>query len=108
MIDPGGTSSLGGTGPGGLLQAIRSGKIQGKDAQLRAATNALEGTFYQELFKAMRESVPESGLLDGGSGEDAFTAMLDQHLADVQATRSDRGIGQALYRWFTQGRSEGP
>ena len=108
MIDPDGTSGVSGPGPGGLLESIRNGRIQGEDAKLRAATNALEGTFYQELFKAMRESVPESGLLDGGSGEDAFTAMLDQHLADVQATRSDRGIGQALYRWFTQGRSEGP
>jgi flagellar protein FlgJ len=91
----------------GVLDALRSGAIQGEEARLRAATGALEGTFYQELFKAMRASVPESGLLDGGSGEDAFTAMLDQHLADVQASRNDRGIGEALYRWFTEGRSGG-
>lgn len=108
MTDPGGISGLSGPRNGGILDSLRTGRIQGDDARLRAATDALEGTFYQELFKAMRESVPESGLVDGGGGEDAFTAMLDQHLADVQATRSQRGVGEALYRRFTEGRSEGP
>ncbi len=107
MTDPAGISGLSRPRVGGIVDALRHGNIQGDEARLRAATDALEGTFYQELFKAMRESVPESGLLDGGSGEDAFTAMLDQHLADVQATRSDRGIGQTLYQWFTGGRGEG-
>ena len=105
-----GIDGLGGSSgnrAGGILESLRSGKIQGEEARLKAATDALEGTFYQELFKAMRESVPESGLLDGGSGEDAFTAMLDQHLADVQASRSEGGIGQALYQWFTRGEGEG-
>jgi Rod binding domain-containing protein len=107
MTDPDGISGLSQPRVGGIMDALRHGNIKGDEARLRGATDALEGTFYQELFKAMRESVPESGLLDGGSGEDSFTAMLDQHLADVQAARSERGIGQALYRWFTEGRGEG-
>jgi flagellar protein FlgJ len=94
-------------GPGGILGDLRNGRIQGEDARIRAASDALEGTFFQELFKAMRDTVPDSGLLDGGTGEDAFTAMLDQHLADVQAARSQGGIGQALYRYFTGGKGEG-
>jgi flagellar protein FlgJ len=108
MTGADGLSGTSGASTGGILESLRSGKIQGEEARLRAATDALEGTFYQELFKAMRESVPESGLLDGGSGEDAFTAMLDQHLADVQASQSEGGIGQALYQWFTNGGRRGP
>jgi len=92
----------------GIVQSLQDGSIQGEMERLRAATTALEGTFYQELFKVMRESVPESGLLGGSQGEDAFTSLLDQHLADVQASRSDRGIGSALYRWFTEGRNPEP
>lgn len=94
-----------GAGPTGVrdhLAALRDGRIQGEEARLRAATRLLEGTFYQELFKAMRETVPEGGALDGGSGEEMFTSMLDQHVSDAAALRSQRGIGQALYRHFTR------
>ena len=83
MTEPAGIGGPSKHGPGGILGDLRNGRIQGEDARIRAASDALEGTFYQELFKAMRESVPESGLVDGGAGEDAFTALLDQHLADV-------------------------
>ena len=86
----------------GILEGLRSGRIRGDDARLRAASDALEGSFYQELFKAMRETVPESGLLDGGGGEDAFVSMMDQHLSEVAAARNERGVGQALYRFFTR------
>lgn len=108
MTDPEGISGSARLRAGGILEALRHGRIQGDEARLRAATDALESTFYQELFKAMRASVPESGLLDGGTGEDAFTAMMDQHLSEVQATRSQGGLGQALYRWFAQGRMGEP
>ena len=107
MMDPGAVDGPSRSLGSGILERLRSGAIQDEDARLRAATSALEGTFYEELFKAMRESVPESGLVDGGAGEDAFTTMLDQHLAEVQASRSERGIGRALYRWFIEGRKEG-
>ena len=52
----------------------------------------------------MRETVPESGLLDGGGGEDAFTALMDEHLSEAAASRNEGGIGEALYQFFTQGR----
>ena len=107
MNGVGGAGPDGPRGPGGILDALRSGRLQGDEARLRGATDALESTFYQELFKAMRGSVPKSGLLDGGSGEDAFTAMLDQHLSEVEASRTRAGLGEALYRWFTQGRGDG-
>jgi flagellar protein FlgJ len=94
-----------GPGPGGVrdpLAALRDGRIQGNEARLQAATRLLEGTFYQELFKAMRQTVPEGGALSGGAGEEMFTGLLDQHVSDTAALRSTRGIGQALYRHFQQ------
>jgi flagellar protein FlgJ len=86
----------------GVVDALRSGRISGDEARLRAASDALEGAFYQELFKAMRETVPESGLVDGGGGEEAFTTLMDQHLSEVAASRNEGGIGQALYQFFTR------
>jgi len=84
------------------LAALRGGRIQGPEARLRAATRLLEGTFYQELFKAMRETVPDGGGPGGAAGEEIFTGLLDQHIADAAALRTERGLGEALYRRFAR------
>jgi flagellar protein FlgJ len=53
----------------------------------------------EQLFKAMRETVPREGLVDGGSGEEMFTGMLDQHLAGgLPETWGDGGLADALFR----------
>ena len=92
--------SVGPGGPGDLLGALRDGRIQGDQARLKAATKLLEGQFYQNLFSAMRETVPEGGITSGGQGEEMFASMMDQHLADAAASRSESGLGSALYRHF--------
>jgi len=69
-----------------------------EEVKLRKVARDLEGVFVAELFKAMRETVPEGGLVDGGSGEEMFTSMMDQHLAPLTAEGWQGGIGEALYR----------
>lgn len=94
------------TGPGGRpadgLDALRRGRITDPEARLKIATGLLGASFYQEMFKAMRSTVPEGGLVDVGMGEDVFSTLLDQHLAEASASRDDRGIGRALYRHFAE------
>ena len=91
-----------GAGPGGpgVLAALRSGRIQDPAERLRAATKLLEGSFYEELFKVMRSTVPEGGAISGGQGEDIFTGLMDQRVAEAAAMESDGGLGDALYRFF--------
>ena len=69
-----------------------------QEAKLRRVAKDLEGVFVAELFKAMRETVPQDGLTNGGMGEDVFTSMLDQHLAPQVGDGWQGGIGEALYR----------
>ncbi len=58
------------------------------DARLRQAARQLTGVFAQQLFKAMRATVPEGeGIVSGGSGESMFTGMLDEHLAGAAPGR---------------------
>ena len=52
---------------------------------LRQSAEALEGVFVQQLFQAMRASVPTDGLLERGAGEDMFGSMLDEHVAEEVA-----------------------
>lgn len=70
-----------------------------RDAKLREATGQLEGMFVQQLFKAMRETVPqEEGIVSGGAGEDMFTGLMDQHLAAETPRHWGGGLSDALYR----------
>ena len=73
--------SLGGVGPGGgpgdILAALRDGRIEGREKRLEAASRLLEGSFYEQLFKAMRDSVPEGGVIAGGQGQDVFEGLFE-------------------------------
>lgn len=68
------------------------------DAKLRRVAAQLEGVFVEQLLKAMRETVDSQSVGSGSLGEDLFTGLLDQTVADGVAQQSDRGIGAALYR----------
>jgi flagellar protein FlgJ len=73
--------------------------VSPKDAALRKVARQLEGVFTEQLFKAMRETVPkDQGVFSGGSGEEMFTGLLDQHLAADTPTQWQHGLGEALYR----------
>ena len=65
--------------------------------RLRQAVQDLEGVFVQQLFKAMRETVPQEGVVSGGSGEEMFTGMLDQHLSGAAPEQWARSLGDSLY-----------
>jgi Rod binding domain-containing protein len=70
-----------------------------RDAKLQQAVMQLEGVFVQQLYKAMRESIPqEEGIVSGGAGEELFTALMDQHLAAETPKHWERGLADALYR----------
>lgn len=84
-----------------VLRSPGSLRVSGEgpeDRRLRAAAQQLEGVFVEQLFKAMRETVPEGGMTDGGFGEDVFSDMLDSNLAVEASHGWERGLGAALYR----------
>ncbi|MCC6316098.1 MAG: rod-binding protein [Gemmatimonadaceae bacterium] len=72
----------------------------GDDRRLREAARALEGVFVAQLFKAMRETVPQDGALSGGAGEEMFSSMLDERMADLVPTQWNSDLGDALLRQF--------
>ncbi len=72
--------------------------MTGDEQRLRAVAKQLEGVFVQQLFKAMRETIPRDGLANGGAGEEIFTALMDERMASHVPNQWDRGIGESLYR----------
>jgi peptidoglycan hydrolase FlgJ len=70
-----------------------------KDSKLRKVAGQLEGLFVQQLFKTMRETVPQGeGIVSGGAGEEIFTGLLDQHLAAETPKQMESGLSEAPYR----------
>ena len=72
--------------------------------KLRKAASDLEGLFVSQMFKAMRATVPtDEGIVSGGSGEEIFTGLMDEHLAAETPSHWGGGISAALYRQLSQG-----
>jgi flagellar protein FlgJ len=82
----------------GTPAPVAQPNLTAEEQRLRAVTKQLEGVFVQQLFKAMRETVPKDGFTDGGAGEDIFTGMMDEKIATHVPEHWDRGIGESLYR----------
>ena len=61
-------------------------------AKLLGVAKQLEGVFVRQMFAAMRATVPGDGGPEGGAGEEMFTGMMDEHVADSMAMRLDDGI----------------
>jgi flagellar protein FlgJ len=74
------------------------GKPSDDATRLKKASHDLEGVFVNEMFKAMRQTVPEDGMMDGGAGEQMFNGMMDEKLSADVASSWERGLGAAVYR----------
>lgn len=66
-------------------------------AKLLAAAHQLESVFYGQLFKAMRDTIPEGGIVTKGTGEQMFTGMLDDEISRLATGQTDRGLAAAIY-----------
>ncbi|HEY3934496.1 MAG TPA: rod-binding protein [Gemmatimonadales bacterium] len=66
-------------------------------ARLQAAAHQLEAVFYGQLFQAMRATIPEGGVVERGTGEQMFTAMLDDEVARAASQQTDRGLATSIY-----------
>lgn len=82
----------------GAVQRSATAESDAEDARLREACVQLEGIFLEQLMKALRDTVPEGGVIDGGAAEEVFSSMLDGHIAMQASSGVERGLATALYR----------
>ncbi len=79
------------------LEALRGRAARDPQGAVREAARQFEALFMQELMKSMRATTQDSGLMDGGAGEDMATSMLDQQYAG-QLTGLRGGLADAIAR----------
>ncbi len=81
----------------GPEESRMTGNGGGKDsARLTEACAEFEALLVQKLFQTMRASIQKSGLIDGGSAEEIYTAMLDQRVAQEMALRGGLGLADGM------------
>ncbi|OGQ93947.1 MAG: hypothetical protein A2521_04230 [Deltaproteobacteria bacterium RIFOXYD12_FULL_57_12] len=65
---------------------------------MRKVCQQFEAIFIQTLFKGMRATVPDGGLLEKDISSEIFQEMMDQEVARMQSQSQGVGIADALYR----------
>ncbi len=69
-----------------------------KEGKLREACEGFEAILLKQLLTTMRKSVPKSGLLEAGPGQEIYQDMHDDQLARSMAKGRGMGLGETLYR----------
>ncbi len=73
------------------LETGKSPDSRRDSEELKNACAELESLFIFHLLKEMRATIPKTGLLSGGRGQEVYTSMFDAQIARELASK--RGIG---------------
>jgi flagellar protein FlgJ len=65
---------------------------------LRKSCREFEAIYTQEMYKAMRKTVPDSGLFEKDMASELYKEMLDMEMAKASAAGKGNGIGEAMYQ----------
>ena len=89
-------------GPGrhleGKLRAIQNSAGEKQSRDLKKAAQEFEAVFIAYLWKVMRETIEQSGLLEEGLGKSIYMEMFDQEISMSMARRGALGISDLLYQ----------
>jgi flagellar protein FlgJ len=72
------------------------------DSELKAACQEMESLFVNHLFKEMRATIHQSGLISGGRAEEIFTSMLDSEMSRKISASRGIGLSQILFEQLSR------
>jgi peptidoglycan hydrolase FlgJ len=92
------------TAPIGQSPSIAGPSQANSDQRLRKAAQQLEGIFVSRMFAAMRETVPDDGIVQESNAQSMFSDMLDQHVAEGVPNQlgGTHSLADALYQQLRQ------
>ncbi|MEA3469220.1 MAG: rod-binding protein [Thermodesulfobacteriota bacterium] len=64
---------------------------------LRKSCREFEAIYINEMYKTMRQTVPDSGLFKNDMADNLYREMLDMEMARQTAAGDGMGIGKAMY-----------
>ncbi len=90
-----------------ITQASDGAKLRGMSSgaksagELKKVAGEFEAMFVSYLLKVMRETIEDSGLMEGGLGKDVYTELFDQEISKGIAQRGTLGISDILMKRLT-------
>ncbi len=69
---------------------------------LKKTCQQFEALFIQSMFKTMRDSVPEGGLIEKGNADGIYQSLFDQEVATQAARHNGIGIADMLYEQLSR------
>jgi flagellar protein FlgJ len=83
----------------GLASTAREAYSLGsnQEEKLKKACQDFEAMFIDQMYKTMRKTTLDGGLIKKNAGEIMFTEMLDTEMANVAAADSKNGLGAMLF-----------
>jgi murein DD-endopeptidase MepM/ murein hydrolase activator NlpD len=82
----------------GSVRAAQGASGDKRQSELKKVSQEFEAIFIAQMLKVMRETIEESGLLEGGFGSSIYTELFDQEVSLSFARRGTLGISDLLYR----------
>ncbi len=85
-------------------QTAKLRPAKGRDPQqLKGAAAQFEAVFIQQMFKEMRNTVPDEGLIPRNSADDMYTQMQDAEAAKIMAERGGIGLAEMMLQELLKG-----
>jgi flagellar protein FlgJ len=82
-----------------LSQALTKApkKAPGRDPEkLKELAQQFEAVYLQQIFKEMRNTVPEDGLIERGNADDVYTQLQDAEAAKKMAEQGGIGLADLM------------
>ena len=76
--------------------------------KLKRACTDFEALFMAQMLKSMRQSVPETGFLGKGQGNDVYQGLMDQELSKKLSQSKGLGLGKVIYRQMLKREEKNP
>lgn len=80
------------------VRAAQSSSGEKQKSELKKVAQEFEAIFIANMLKVMRETIEESGLMEGGFGKSIYTELFDQEVSLNIAKHGALGISDLLYR----------
>lgn len=80
-----------------LTQAPKT--APGRNPQkIKEQAQQFEAIFIQQIFKEMRNTIPEGGLIERGNADDVYSQLQDAEVAKVMAQRGGIGLADLMMK----------
>lgn len=86
------------------LQQTSREDVKEEQQALKKATEDFEAIFLTMMFKNMRNTVPDGGLMEKSFGRGIYEEMQDEKMAEEISTSGGVGLAKELYQQLSQQR----